>query len=210
MVNGLFLMWRFNAKKLGLALYGAGAAILISFAVLLTFWRKPKIGDASTGRPLPAGHSGPVNTVAFLGDLVVSGGADGRVLRTIDTREAVDEDAAPMRVAVAGTGDVYVMDRWTGEIYHLDPTGRFRDRFGGRSGPGREGMGAPQDLAIDGRGRVFVSDMMGGIHVFGADGGPVGVFGGELNPFGITFNDRDELFATNRNDHEVVKYRLSR
>ena len=136
--------------------------------------------------------------------------ADGRVLRTIDTREAVDEDAAPMRVAVAGTGDVYVMDRWTGEIYHLDPTGRFRDRFGGRSGPGREGMGAPQDLAIDGRGRVFVSDMMGGIHVFGADGGPVGVFGGELNPFGITFNDRDELFATNRNDHEVVKYRLSR
>ena len=40
---------------LGLALYGAGAAILISFAVLLTFWRKPKIGDASTGRSLPAG-----------------------------------------------------------------------------------------------------------------------------------------------------------
>jgi DNA-directed RNA polymerase subunit RPC12/RpoP len=136
--------------------------------------------------------------------------ADGRVLRTINTREAIDEDAAPVRVAVAGTGDVYVMDRWKGEIYHLDPSGRFRDRFGGRSGPRREGMSAPQYLAIDGRGRVFVSDMMGGIHVFDADGVPVGVFGGELNPFGITFNDRDELFATNRNDHEVVKFRLSR
>jgi hypothetical protein len=40
---------------LGLALYGAGAAILLSFAVLLLFWRTPKLGDASSGRPLPAG-----------------------------------------------------------------------------------------------------------------------------------------------------------
>jgi hypothetical protein len=40
---------------LGLALYGAGAAILISFAVLLLFWRSPKLGDASSGRPLPDG-----------------------------------------------------------------------------------------------------------------------------------------------------------
>ena len=31
---------------LGLALYGAGAAILLSFAVLLLFWRRPKLGGA--------------------------------------------------------------------------------------------------------------------------------------------------------------------
>ncbi|HEX6373068.1 MAG TPA: hypothetical protein VF006_29365 [Longimicrobium sp.] len=136
--------------------------------------------------------------------------ADGRVLRTIDTREAIDEDAAPVRVAVAGTGDVYVMDRWKGEVYHLDASGRFRDRFGGRSRPGQPGMRAPQGLAIDGRGRVFVSDMMGGIHVFDADGRPVDAFGEELNPFGIAFDGRDQLFATNRNHHEVVRYRLAR
>lgn len=40
---------------LGLALYGGGAAVLISFAVLLLFWRKPKLGGASSGRPLPLG-----------------------------------------------------------------------------------------------------------------------------------------------------------
>ncbi len=40
---------------LGLALYGAGAAILVSFVVLLLFWRTPKLGDAASGRPLPAG-----------------------------------------------------------------------------------------------------------------------------------------------------------
>jgi hypothetical protein len=38
---------------LGLALYGAGAAILLSFAVLLLFWRTPKLGSAESGRPLP-------------------------------------------------------------------------------------------------------------------------------------------------------------
>jgi hypothetical protein len=38
---------------LGLALYGAGAAILISFVVLLLFWRTPRLGG--TGRPVPAG-----------------------------------------------------------------------------------------------------------------------------------------------------------
>jgi hypothetical protein len=38
---------------LGLALYGAGAAILLSFAVLLLFWRTPRLGDAGSGRPLP-------------------------------------------------------------------------------------------------------------------------------------------------------------
>jgi hypothetical protein len=38
---------------LGLALYGAGAAILLSFAVLLLFWRTPKLGGASAGRPVP-------------------------------------------------------------------------------------------------------------------------------------------------------------
>jgi hypothetical protein len=39
---------------LGLALYGGGFAILISFAVLLLFWRTPKLGDAGSGRPVPA------------------------------------------------------------------------------------------------------------------------------------------------------------
>ena len=42
---------------LGLALYGAGAAILISFAVLLLFWRTPRLGGPSSGRPLPAGRA---------------------------------------------------------------------------------------------------------------------------------------------------------
>jgi hypothetical protein len=39
---------------LGLALYGAGAAILLSFAVLLLFWRRPKLDRPGAGVPVPA------------------------------------------------------------------------------------------------------------------------------------------------------------
>jgi hypothetical protein len=51
---------------LGLALYGAGAAILISFVVLLLFWRKPKLDRPSAGRSPAA---------------TVQGAADSRAVR---------------------------------------------------------------------------------------------------------------------------------
>lgn len=49
---------------LGLALYGGGAAVLMSFAALLLFWRKPKIGDSSSGRPLADVVQGAVDSPA--------------------------------------------------------------------------------------------------------------------------------------------------
>ena len=54
---------------LGLALYGAGAAILISFAVLLLFWRKPALGGPESGRPLPAGVQRAVDSEVVRGVL---------------------------------------------------------------------------------------------------------------------------------------------
>ena len=50
---------------LGLALYGAGAAILISFAVLLLFWRTPRLGGTSSGRPLPTDLQRLIDSPAF-------------------------------------------------------------------------------------------------------------------------------------------------
>jgi len=40
---------------IGLALFGAGAAILITFSVLLLFWTTPRLGGAASGVALPAG-----------------------------------------------------------------------------------------------------------------------------------------------------------
>jgi hypothetical protein len=49
---------------IGLALYGAGAAILLSFAVLLLFWRRPKLDRPSAGLALPAGLQRAVDSGA--------------------------------------------------------------------------------------------------------------------------------------------------
>jgi sugar lactone lactonase YvrE/DNA-directed RNA polymerase subunit RPC12/RpoP len=176
--------------------------------------------EGSTGRalgPLPAARTMGYNdvTVALDGSLwattqesLVHLSRDGEVIRSIDLKEAVDEDAAPERVAVAGDGHLFVLDMWSGEVYHLDPGGRFVDRFGTGGGAETGTSMTPADVAIDGRGRVYVSDMGAGVRVFDAGGRQVGTFGDGV-VFGIAFNDRDEMFATRRNDHQVVKYRLN-
>ncbi|MDK3258189.1 hypothetical protein [Blastococcus capsensis] len=75
---------------LGLALYGAGAAILISFAALLLFWRAPKLGGPSSGRPLPAGAQRVL---------------DGPVLRRCLQAVALALLALVIAAAVAGPGE---------------------------------------------------------------------------------------------------------
>ena len=56
---------------LGLALYGAGAAILISFAILLLFWRTPRLGGPMSGRPVPRAVQRVLDSPAFRRSLQV-------------------------------------------------------------------------------------------------------------------------------------------
>lgn len=125
----------------------------------------------------------------------------GRVVRRLDLREVVDGDAAPGRVAVTGGGEVFVTDRWKGEVYRLHPDGRFADRFGPAGG-------AFSEVAVDGAGRVFVSGM-DGIRVFRADGTPLGTLGAPDVVFGVAADDpRGMLFGAYRNHAEIRGYRL--
>ncbi len=171
--------------------------------------------EGATGRalePLPAPRQSRFEdvTVALDGTLwavadrdVVHLSRDGEVLRTIHVRDAVDEDADPARVAVSGAGDVYVLDNWKADVYHLNRDGRFVDRFGGGGFP------AAEDVAVDGAGRVFVSDIGGSsVQVYSATGQPLGTIDGIAVVFGMTVNDRDALFVAARNDHQVLKFRV--
>jgi sugar lactone lactonase YvrE len=136
-------------------------------------------------------------------------GRDGRVLETVDVRAALGEAADPTRVAVSGTGHLYALDRWTAEVYHFDPDGRFVDRFGGQ-GDRPENLQSPSDLAYDGRGRLLVADLGGGLRLFDPEGHFLGAVGPEAVVFGLALTDADEVYATYRNDHQVAKYRLTR
>lgn len=179
--------------------------------------------DGGSGAPLPDLPSpgrtvvldavtlaldGSLWATAFPSNLVHLG-RDGRVLQTLDLREAVHGDASPEQVAVSGTGDLYVTDRSSSEVYHLDASGRFVDRFGGR-GDRPDNLSTPFDVVVDGRGRVYVSDLGEGIRVFDADGHFLDAFGGRSVVFGLAVDDRDAVFAAHRNDHAVVKYRVAR
>ena len=54
---------------IGLALFGAGAAILLTFSLLLLFWRTPRLGGPHAGRPLPAIVQRAADAPAFRGTL---------------------------------------------------------------------------------------------------------------------------------------------
>lgn len=171
--------------------------------------------EGATGRalePLPAPRQLRFEDVALAldGSLwavadndVVHLSRDGEVLQTIDVKEAVDEDADPARIAVSGAGDVYVLDHWKADVYHLNRDGRFVDRFGGGGFP------AAEDVVVDGAGRVFVSDIGdASVQVFSAAGQPLGKIEGISVVFGMAINDRDELFVTARNQNQIVKFRV--
>ncbi|HEX8394639.1 MAG TPA: NHL repeat-containing protein [Longimicrobium sp.] len=130
----------------------------------------------------------------------------GAVLASHELKTVVgDDDVWAERVAVAGDGRLYVLDQRTGEVYRLTPEGRFVDRFGGR-GEGAGSLQSPMDLAVDGRGRVYVSDS--GIQVFDPEGRHLGGFGGHAAIFGLAISDRDDLFASDRNAHQIARFRL--
>ena len=140
-------------------------------------------------------------------DRLVHLSATGERLASVDLAQAVDGDARATRIAVAGDGTLYVLNRWSAEVYRLTPDGRFTDRFGGRGdAPGQ--LNNPTDLALDGRGRLYVSDLGRGIHVFTPEGNYLDSFGGTSVVFGMAITNRDELFAAYRNRHQVVKFRL--
>jgi len=129
---------------------------------------------------------------------------NGRVLASHDLTDLSSDRITPDDIAVSGAGHVYVSDLWSGVIFHLDPDGRFIDRFGG-DGEGPEAIGRPGGMAFDGQGRLFVSSLGNGIVVFDGDGHYIDRFGDGVI-FGITFTDADELYATYRNDHAIVRF----
>ncbi|HEY3026321.1 MAG TPA: hypothetical protein VGJ55_09255, partial [Pyrinomonadaceae bacterium] len=67
-------------------------------------------------------------------------------------------------------------------------------------------ISAGDAIAVDGKGRVFVSDSKG-VQVFDADGRYLAVFKPEGVASGMVFNDKNELFIVARN--KVIKFALN-
>lgn len=143
------------------------------------------------------------------GQDIVRFDANGRTLSTI--KKAITEQTGDSeldgQVAVDGLGNIYELGTFNNAVFKFSPGGKFVNRIGGAGEePGL--FRAPQAVAVDGQGRIYVSDIKG-VQVFDANGRYLDTFKVEKSvAFGMVFNDRNELFVAART--EIVKYVLNK
>jgi len=133
--------------------------------------------------------------------------AQGKVVFAL--RQAIsgqtDESELSARVASDGIGNIFVLGEFSDAVFKYSPEGKYLNRFGGEGDqPGQ--FSAPEAIAVDGQGRVYVSDSKG-IQIFDGEGRYLDFIKVDGFVFGMTFNDRNELFvATGK---KVIKYEVS-
>ena len=136
-------------------------------------------------------------------DDVVRFNSSGEVVNTIKAAisSASGRSELNTRVAVDGLGNIYALGTFNEAVFKFGPDGKFMNRFGGGGNePGQ--LRAASAIAVDGKGRVYVSDIKG-IQVFDADGRYLSFLKLDGHAFGMVFNDRNELFVAART--QVIK-----
>ncbi|HSE30589.1 MAG TPA: NHL repeat-containing protein [Pyrinomonadaceae bacterium] len=140
-------------------------------------------------------------------DDLVRFNSSGEVVNTIKAAvsSASGKSELNMRVASDGLGNIYALGTFNDAVFKFGPDGKFINRFGGSgSEPGQ--FRAASAIAVDGRGRVYVSDIKG-IQVFDADGRYLNSLKLEGHAFGMVFNDKNELFVAART--QVIKLNVA-
>jgi DNA-binding beta-propeller fold protein YncE len=134
--------------------------------------------------------------------------ADGETLMRFDPRGElawIVEDAVSTasgdseldaRVAADGLGNLYLLGAFNDGVFKFDPQGRFVTRWGS-AGEEDGQFRATNAIAVDGQGRVYVSDIRG-IHVFENDGRYARTIRDIGVAFGMDFDSQGQLWiATN-------------
>jgi len=139
-------------------------------------------------------------------DDVVRFNSAGEVTQTI--RAAISSTSGDSelntRVAIDGLGNIYALGSFNGAVFKFSSQGKFLTRFGD-DGDQAGQFRAPQSIAVDGKGRVYVGDTKG-IQVFDGNGRYLTGFDPGGIAFGMVFNDRNELFVAARK--QVLKLAL--
>jgi len=135
--------------------------------------------------------------------------ADGRIKTIFNAREKTGEDLHLDSLAVSGSGHIYAVDRSEESVFKFAPDGKYINRFGGE-GDAAGQLKSPDGIAVDGQGRVYVCDIGRAIQVFDANGRYLDSFAPNEVIFELAINDQNEIFASQRNRHKIVKYVLKK
>ncbi len=141
------------------------------------------------------------------GENIVHMDIDGKILMTVpDAISTVTDDAElGAKIAVDGEGNIYVLGTFNDAVFKFNPDGKYVNRFGG-DGDATGQFRAPSALAVDGQGRIYVSDFKG-IQVFDNDGRYLDVFDPEGFAFGMFFDDQGKLYVAS-NANKVLKFNI--
>ena len=130
-----------------------------------------------------------------------SAGQAVRVIRAAISSASGDSEL-DTKVAIDGLGNIFALGTFNNGVFKFGPDGKFLTRFGDAGEqPGQ--FRAPYSIAVDGKGRVYVSDIKG-VQVFDSNGRYITVFKPEGSVFGMIFNDKGELFIAART--KVLRY----
>ncbi|HSS21379.1 MAG TPA: hypothetical protein VLL54_14990 [Pyrinomonadaceae bacterium] len=131
-------------------------------------------------------------------DDIVRFDSQGKTTRTI--KEAISsvtgDSELNMKVAIDGLGNIYALGSFNNGVFKYSADGKYVSKFGDAGDqPGQ--LRAPSAIAVDGKGRVYVSDVKG-VQVFDGSGRYLTVFDPDGISSGMVFNDNNELFIAGR------------
>lgn len=130
--------------------------------------------------------------------------SNGKLLGKVkNAAKLASYDSKFKQITVDGTGNIYALSHNECYIFKFSSEGKFLNRFGSsrKSGsPGNSQSGqcsiSFNDIAVDGKGRVFVSDSWSGVSVFDGDGKVVGSFKGKDIISNMVFTDKNQFWAS--------------
>jgi sugar lactone lactonase YvrE len=140
-------------------------------------------------------------------DDIVRFNSSGEVVRTIGAAISTVTDSSELdtHVAIDGLGNIYALGTFNNAVFKFTPDGKYQTRFGSDGDqPGQ--FRAPSAVAVDGKGRVYVSDFKG-VQVFDGNGRYLTVFNPGGIASGMVFNDQNQLLIAARN--HVLKLALT-
>ena len=158
---------------------------------------------------LAVGLDGKVYVSAMRGGVTVLS-SDLQKIKTLQISKDLGLDFI-RQITVDGAGNFLLLEGRELAIFKLSPDGKLLTRFGGRGTgspdkmPKSQFSGMVAGLAVDSQGRVYVSQVSR-ISVFDANGNYLNDFK-TTQAFGLTLNDRDELFVAAR--PFVIKYKVT-
>lgn len=110
------------------------------------------------------------------------------------------------RVAVDGLGKIYVLGTFNDSVFVFSPEGKYLNRIGS-GGNAPDQIRAPSDVAVDGKGRVYVSTI-NGVMVFSDDGRYQNTIDVPGAPFGLAIDDANALYVLS-NAPRLMKFEVN-